>query len=334
MRRILLTIRHGEERADLVRRLRADGDEVLLARTGAEAIALLKRHLPDAALVDHDVPRPDGLSVAGWARDHVKLHRVPVILIVDLAALEHREGLVDCGAVDLIVRPLRHPEVKLRLDLRTDNVGRFSGLFAGREASRAAIQQHVAALLDQHREREEEILGLLFTDPDTGLNSRAYFKIKLGEELKRAQRYGLALSALLIKLQAPGAAGHGEAAGRDEAAGPASAMTIKEIAGILLLESRDIDVIGRTAPSDFAMLLPSTNQDGAVLLAQRISERIITHPFVDNAGGRDFQVRIGVATYPMAGVRVAQDLMDRAREALGKAEDFGRREICIWEARA
>ncbi|MBN2490287.1 MAG: diguanylate cyclase [Planctomycetes bacterium] len=328
MRRILLTIRRGEERADLVRRLRADGDEVLLARTGAEAITLLKRHLPDAALVDHDVPRPDGLSVAGWARDHVNLHRIPVILIVDLVALEHREGLVDCGAVDLIVRPLRYPEVQLRLDWRTDNVGRFSGLFAGQEASRAAIQQHVAALLDQHREREEEILGLLFTDPDTGLNSRAYFKIKLGEELKRAQRYGLALSALLIKLQTPGAAG------RDEGAGPASPMTIKEIAGILLLESRDLDVIGHTSPSDFAMLLPSTNQDGAVLLAQRISERIITHPFVDNAGGRDFQVRIGVATYPMAGVRVAQDLMDRAREALGKAEDFGRREICIWEAQA
>jgi diguanylate cyclase (GGDEF)-like protein len=328
MRRILLTVARDDERSDLVRRLEQDGNEVLLARTGSEAIEIMQRHLPDVALIDHDVERPDGVSVAGWARDHVKLHRIPVILIVDSAALDRSSGLLDCGAVDLVVRPLRYAEVSVRLELRTNNEERFAGLFAGKEVTRTAIQSHVAALLDQHRDREEEILGLLFTDPETGLNNRAYFKIKLSEELKRAQRYGLALSALLIKLLPPERTeGEGDAR-------PASAMTVKEIAGILLLESRDLDIIGRFSPSDFAMLLPSTNQDGAVFLAQRISERIITHPFVDNAGGRDFQVRIGVATYPMDNVRVPQDLMNRAYQALSKAQDFGRREICIWEASA
>ena len=298
---------------------------------GKEAIETVKSYQPDALVVDSRLEEIDGREVAGWVKDHAQLHRIPVILLVDPGELESEVRIVDCGAQDFLTKPIYYPELAVRLALRANNEDRFSSLFTGHETSRMAIQESVAAFLRQHRDREEEILSLMFTDPDTGLNNRAYFKIKLSEELKRAQRYQLPLSALLIKLASPEAM---EIEGVDPDAGiPPSSLTLKEMASILLLESRDLDIIGRYGSSDFAMLLPNTLQDGAVLLAQRISERLIVHPFTDNAGGRDFQVRIGIASYPIQGVRLPREFMDRAYEALMKAENFGTKEICIWEAR-
>ena len=300
--------------------LSKEGIEVVCAEDGRSATQILEAHEPDLALVDRNLEGMDGLAVVGWVKDHVKLHRIPVILLVDPVDLAVPDFLVDSGAVDFCLKPLQIQELMARIQLIGSSESSLSAKFLDGDLSRMAIQERVAQFLQQHRDREEELLGLFFMDPETGLNNRAYFKIKLSEELKRSQRYGAPLSSLVIKLCG------------SEDVKPPSQLTIKEIASILLLESRDLDIIGRYGDSDFSMLLPNTVQDGAVLLAQRISERIITYPFTDNSGGRDFQVRIGIATYPIQGVKNARDFMNRAYDALSKAQNFGTKEICIWES--
>jgi diguanylate cyclase (GGDEF)-like protein len=326
MLKVLLTIPRRGNRAEIRDRFTKDGYEVLTARDGNEAIATIRNHQPDVAVVDARLELADGLTVSGWVKDHVRLHRVPVILLVEPEELESIQRVVECGAEDVLVKPIHYPELRLRVEMRAENRGRFAGLFVNDELHRLAIQENVSNFLHHHRDREEEILGLMLTDPETGLHNRAYFKIKLDEELRRAQRYDLPLSALLIKVL------DSEGDEDDLDSSPISAMTLKEIASVLLLESRDLDVIGRYAPLDLAMLLTNTGQDGAVLLAQRIGERIITHAFSDNVGGRDFQIRFGIATYPLPGVTAPHDLMEQAYEALAKAQSFGTREICIWQA--
>ena len=315
------------ELSSIPARLKQAGFEVLTAKDGATAMRVLESHQPDLAVVDMDLETMDGLSLSGWLKDHRKLHKIPVVLLVDPEAMNDPNSLADSGMADMVLKPVRISELVARVMLRVDNEAKLATLFSQREVSRMALQETLSSYLFRHRNREEEILGLFFTDPETGLNNRAYFKIKLSEELKRAQRYGHPLSALLIKLSS----GESELENGEEG-NPPSSLTLKEIAGILLLESRDLDIIGRFGYSDFSLLLPDTDQDGAVFLAQRISEHIITHPFTENTGGRDFQVRIGVATYPLKGVHRPQDFMNRAYEALKKAQSYGKKEICIWES--
>jgi len=326
MLKVLLTIARTGDRSELRDRLARDGYEVLVARDGDEAITAIKDQVPDVAIVDSRLDLADGLTVSGWVKDHVRFHRVPVILLVEPGEVESIQRVVECGAEDVLVKPVRYPELRLRVEMRAENRDRFAGLFVNDEVHRLAIQENVASFLHHHRDREEEILGLMLTDPDTGLHNRAYFKIKLNEELKRAQRYDLPLTALLIKVV------DAEGDEDDTDSSPLSAMTLKEIASVLLLESRDLDVIGRYAPLDFAMLLTNTGQDGAVLLARRIGERIMTHAFSDNVGGRDFKIRFGIATFAQPGIAAPHDLMEQAYEALARASTCGTREICIWEA--
>jgi len=327
MMKILVAAAADPEPSSIPAQLEQAGFEVLTAEDGATAMRILETHRPDLAVVDQDLEPVDGLSLSGWLKDHRKLHRIPVILLVDPKAMNDPTSLADSGMADMVLKPIRITELVARVMLRVDNEEKLAALFSQREVNRMALQETLTSYLHRHRNREEEILGLLFTDPETGLNNRAYFKIKLSEELKRAQRYGHPLSTLLIKLSS----GESEKDNGGEG-NPPSALTLKEIAGILLLESRDLDIIGRFGYSDFSLLLPDTDQDGAVFLAQRISEHIITHPFTENTGGRDFQVRIGVATYPLTGVHRPQDFMNRAYEALKKAQSFGKKEICIWES--
>jgi len=326
MLKVLLTIPLEEDRSVIHERLTRDGYEVLIARDGDEAITTIKDQLPDVAIVDSRLRLADGLTVSGWMKDHVRLHRVPVILLVGADELPSIQRVVECGAEDILVKPVRYPELRLRVEMRAENLDRFAGLFVNDEIHRLAIQENVAEFLHHHRDREEEILGLMLTDPDTGLYNRAYFKIKLNEELKRAQRYDVSLTALLIKVM------DSTTDEDDSESSPLSAMTFKEIASVLLLESRDLDVIGRYGARDFALLLTNTGQNGAVLLAERIGERIMTHAFTDNVGGRDFQIRFGIATYPQPGITAPQDLMEQAYEAVTRSRAHDETEICIWEA--
>lgn len=311
--RILIALIDDVDRQTVADAFATDDHEVLTVTDGREAITTIDRERPDLVIVDLGTPGMGGDEVAGWVKDHVELSSTPVIVRVDADTFADPGRLIACGADDFVRAESDVTELLARVRLRAGR-GSVSRLLQEAGFSRLRMQEAVDDFLQRHRDREEEMLGLFVTDPETGLNNRASFKVKLDEELKRAERYGVPLSALLIKLS-----------------GDVRPMTLKEIAGLLLLQSRDLDIIGRYGHSDFSLLLPNTPQEGAVLLARRISEAIITHPFDQNTGGVDFQLRVGVAAYPADGLREARELMNRANAAMVKAEDFGDKAICIWE---
>lgn len=64
MARILVVDDEQDVLELLVKRLRADGHEVLPAASGAEALAAVGRHgLPEAAILDVDLPGMDGIEL-------------------------------------------------------------------------------------------------------------------------------------------------------------------------------------------------------------------------------------------------------------------------------
>ncbi len=87
--------------------LRRDGVELLLARTGAEALELLLVHPVALALVDVQMPGMDGFELAELMRGSERTRHVPIIFVTAGASDERRvfKGY-ETGAVDFLYKPI------------------------------------------------------------------------------------------------------------------------------------------------------------------------------------------------------------------------------------
>lgn len=87
--------------------IRAAGWAPLTARDGVEAIDVLDRaaRVPDAILLDIEMPRMDGYELLTALRGHETYKNVPVIMVTSRAGEKHRRKAFDLGAADYLVKP-------------------------------------------------------------------------------------------------------------------------------------------------------------------------------------------------------------------------------------
>ena len=108
------------------------GESYRLYATGAACLQDLRRETVDMLIVDWELPDTSGPDVVRWARAHLP-PSLPILFITHRS--EERdivEGLA-CGADDFMVKPLRIPELKARIQallrraypLCTDDVQHF-----------------------------------------------------------------------------------------------------------------------------------------------------------------------------------------------------------------
>jgi two-component system, sensor histidine kinase and response regulator len=91
--------------------LRRDDVQVLLARSGAEALDLLLAHDVALALLDVQMPEMDGFELAELMRGSERTRHVPIIFVTAGPRDQHRlfKGY-DAGAVDFLYKPIE-PQV-------------------------------------------------------------------------------------------------------------------------------------------------------------------------------------------------------------------------------
>jgi len=170
--------------------------------------------------------------------------------------------------------------------------------------------------VSERRKLEEQVRGDAASNTDylTGvLARRAYFDVAQSE-VARARRYAQPLTMLLIDPDHFRSLvdQHGEAFGNE---------WLRTIAWVCRQESRNTDVVGRVGGEAFAVLLPSTELSGGLVLAERIRERMQRHVFGGEQQGVRATLSIGVAevTEPITSVdallATAGTAVDRARQA-------------------
>jgi PAS domain S-box-containing protein len=86
--------------------LQIKGYKVLTARNGAEAISLSKEYLPDAILMDVQLPEMDGLEATRRLREDHVLRVTPIIALTALAMPGDRERCLDAGIDEYLSKPL------------------------------------------------------------------------------------------------------------------------------------------------------------------------------------------------------------------------------------
>jgi diguanylate cyclase (GGDEF)-like protein len=172
----------------------------------------------------------------------------------------------------------------------------------------------------KHKTVEKQAL----VDPLTGLANRRLAEGALETELARAGRFDEPLAMLMTDLddfkQINDRWGH-----------PFGDEVLREFASALAESIREIDLAGRWGGEEFAVVLPGTDLEGGVALAERIRESLRKR-LIEAPDGEPVRITasFGVAAYP--DVLRKDDLVGAADAALYDAKRAGKDRVARAEA--
>ena len=163
------------------------------------------------------------------------------------------------------------------------------------------------------------------TDDLTKLHNARYLRQFLLGEVRRARRYNSNVGALFFDLDdfkhVNDVYGH-----------LVGSHVLMEMATVILTGVRDTDMVARYGGDEFVVVLPETQVEQALFVAERIRATIAQHAFT---GGRNLQLRLtasfGVATFP-AHAQSPQQLLVDADAAMYEAK--AARKNCVRLAAA
>ena len=112
---ILVADDHPDIRAYVRRHLEAAGYRVIEAADGEDALASVRRRLPDLVVSDVMMPRLDGLGLCRAIRADPETDFVPVLLLTAKAALEDRLGGLTEACDDYLTKPFDVRELVARV---------------------------------------------------------------------------------------------------------------------------------------------------------------------------------------------------------------------------
>ncbi|MCG8563686.1 MAG: sigma 54-interacting transcriptional regulator [Desulfobacterales bacterium] len=112
---LIMIVDDSATNIDILVGMLKDQYRLTIAKTGARALELTKRHLPDLILLDLVMPGMDGFEVCERlkAEDHTR--DIPVIFITAMDQKEQKTRGFELGAVDYITRPFHSGEVMARV---------------------------------------------------------------------------------------------------------------------------------------------------------------------------------------------------------------------------
>lgn len=175
------------------------------------------------------------------------------------------------------------------------------------------------------RSEMEELEKINFIDCTTGIHNKRYLQVRLEEEFARARRYGLSLSCIFIDLD-------NFKSINDTYGHLAGDMLLKELAGILESLCRGEDVLGRFGGEEFVILMSCTDSSEAVVLAERIREKVEKRRFVYENTKISVSVSLGVSTLnkdDFAYVKEPEELIRMADKAMYRVKRNGKNNTCF-----
>ncbi len=152
-------------------------------------------------------------------------------------------------------------------------------------------------------------------DSLTGLHNRRWFETTVSRVLNRCERDGHPVCLMLVDVD------HLDAV--NERAGPAAGdAALRSLASRLDDGLRAQDMIARYSGEEFVIVLPRTEIDEAMLIAERLHEQVSAAPSLDFTDSEENStVSVGVAIH-LAGETLAE-LVVRAEGALAQAKETG-----------
>ncbi|MFQ1594313.1 membrane-associated sensor domain-containing protein [Aeromonas veronii] len=180
--------------------------------------------------------------------------------------------------------------------------------------------------------REHENLTLLRQldqlakqDPLTGVANRRHFNIELDRALAHSQESGAPLSLILIDVDY-------FKRFNDHYGHQVGDMCLKEVAQALNRAVRTpSDLVARYGGEEFVLLLPNTDRQAAASVAQRLQDGLASLQLEHLASDVAPWVTVSQGIASNVSGEGANQLLERADQALYRAKESGRNQFCVAE---
>ncbi|MCS6813987.1 MAG: diguanylate cyclase [Cyanobacteria bacterium] len=284
--------------------LAEQGYKVRGAISGQMALMGAKAQPPDLILLDLNMPQINGYDVCLALKADPKTQGIPVIFISALDEVLDKVRAFKAGGVDYITKPFHLEEVVARVEsqlalrrlqraLQEQN-DRLRQEIADRLQAESALAQANQEL----RRYAEELERLTLTDDLTLLANRRCFDQRLHHEWRRLAREQGDIALILCDIDNFKA--YNDTYGHIEG----DACLKKVAQAIQALARRPADLVARYGGEEFAIVLPNTNLQGALQVAEGIQDAVrkLQIPHCQSSTGQRVTLSIGVfSTVPTPG---------------------------------
>lgn len=267
---------------------------VLTASGASDVLNIARTEPPELIIINLAMDDQDGYELCRRLKAISTTEKTPIILLAPTVDSSVEASGFAAGASDFISLPLQAEVVKRRVAMQLE--------------------------LSQCREEREQFRGL---DPVTGLANRQRFDAQLGNEWQRGIRNTECLSLLVFGIDDFNA--YLEQYGRQ-----AGNKCLEHIAKTIIEEiHRSSDRVARFDDDQIACILPDTDYEGALLLAEKIRKGIdyqhIKHAASTTAG--HLTISVGLASMsPTDDARIS-DLVNAARRYLDESRRDGGNQV-------
>lgn len=266
----------------------------------------------DQSMLGFSFDYQEGLT--GWV---FKNHTQPVTFS-DARKVLSQQLLMGYGEPELNVYsmlfiPLHSISTNVGVILLTSEAQNSFQSLSGDMLSILANQYSLALTNSQMYQKIEK---LAITDGLTLLINHRYFQELLTKEFRRYEREPSPLSLIMLDID------HFKQF-NDRYGHPVGDSVLRRVAQILKNSCREIDIVARYGGEEFTVLLINTDREGAMLMAERIRQRIAQDSLQEGELTLKITVSLGVATFPND-CNNKQELIDKADKSLYKAKDSGR----------
>lgn len=163
---------------------------------------------------------------------------------------------------------------------------------------------------------------LAVTDDLTKLYNSRYLNSFLEESIGRAEKENGHLAVVFLDLD-------GFKSINDRHGHLCGSRSLFEVGTLIRRAVREEDVVSRYGGDEFVVVLPETDGDGALAVAERIRESLNAHLFLEDFGLEErLSASFGVSLYPEHG-RSPQYLMQKADQAMYSVKEHGKDAVCL-----
>ena len=311
--RVLLVAGRGAERDAIARLLDGEQHQVAIAADAADARAAAVRLRPQAVVVDDAAPGLAGSALLESLRATQLGRGVFVLVLVDSEDDERLGRLLDAGADDFLVKPLKPRRLIARL----------------RAASRVLCQQEQLARNASDLRRFADQLALdnrrleraAVTDSLTGLPNRRYALARLEQEWSAARRRKASVACIVVDIdrfkRINDCFGHEE-----------GDRVLRAVAEVLRRTARTEDIVCRVGGEEFLVVCPNASVPEARHCAERLREAVAEARIGPGARGGGVTISAGVAASGL-GLASPAELVRRADIAMYDAKSRGRNRVSV-----
>ena len=292
------------------------------ALSGNDALALMFDYDFSLVLLDVQMPEMNGFEVAELMRSCEKTRSIPIIFVT---AINKEQKYVfkgyELGAVDYLFKPIEPLVLKSKVKVFTELYKQKILL----QKQTYLLEQKIEELI-RLRESNYELQKLSAHDGLTGIPNRRGLDEFIEREWRAAirERYAISLLMLDIDFFKVFNDTYGHLAG-DEC--------LKTVAGTLRDSlRRPKDFVARYGGEEFVVLLPNTDQEGALFVADNLRKAIADLCIPNENCGQSSVVTLSVGVHTVWPTLETSltEFMSEVDQALYEAKMTGRNKVCPY----